>query len=232
MNFYIMVCVYFLIYCISLSMAIAETLYIPKNLENIFIGMSEDQFRASRKNAERFEIFGETGKNKNDESLDLYIEFTADAPFFKYVNYILVKGKLCAVKLSEVGKNEEFKTIRARILQGAIRKWGGNYQKIVNNIQHNEFIQKGMIQNHLVPSLLWKVNEIEIVLSYSLTKDEAERSSVEIDNIMSIGLVIFNRECLSPSLLVDLTKNLTIAKKEHDMLFEALNDRTTSPFFE
>lgn len=206
---------------------------MPKVLAGVYIGISHAQLTAVRPSVEKFELLGEQEQN---DALQLFDETIHDAPFSWYVSYGLVNGKLCMVRLSDDGQRQSFDSRRAKVLQGAIRKWGNDYRRLV----YREPIgQRGQgIGSSAGPlaALQWRRGDMEILLVYSATlkaQTPSARTNRGDERAKQLGISIFTKQCLPDSVRKEMLAGLGPARG-HDRreMFRDLKRKADPPLFE
>lgn len=208
---------------------------MPRKFENVFLGMTEKQMQESRKSAERIKDFpGEESENK-EYTFSIYTEQIKDSMFFKQAIYLFFNDNLCRV--SFLGKHLNQTNLK-RFLHGAIKKWGKDYNKFVYSLSKFDIKEEEILvakTNKIMPLLLWRINEIELRVTYSQPDDKPGKT-IASDEIKA-GLTITRNDCFpefirAHPLIATQTQNLSPVKGEsNEALFEMLNEQVTPPLF-
>jgi hypothetical protein len=192
---------------------------MPSMLKGVRLGMSVEELRRSRPAVELFEIFGEP-EVQGDDPNPLYYEQLANSPFFDTVAYAFCALKLCNVSLSATGQGEPFADREARILQGSMRRWGSDPEHLLSVSDEIAGVQ---IPRYKVPALLWRLDSLRILLTFSPQGPTAPRQPP------GIALSIFDPERLRQVLRQDPYNSLIPVPPAEDARLFALLDRQVEP---
>jgi hypothetical protein len=199
---------------------------MPSMLKGVRLGMSVEELRRSRPSVELFEIFGEPEVQGNDPN-PLYFEQLAKSPFFDTASYAFCALKLCKVTLSATGQGEPFADREARILQGAMQKWGSSPEHLLSVGDKVAGVQ---VPRYKVPALLWRPDSLRILLAFSSPPPaEGRQGPSAVQQPPGIALSIFDPERLRQALRQDPYSSLVPVPPAEDARLFALLDRQVEP---
>jgi hypothetical protein len=175
---------------------------MPRGFEALRLGMTESELRELRPGAEPFDLFGEP-EQKSDDSLNLYIESLTEDPFFDTVDFTFVRDRLCVVKWMLIGQPRDFAARRARLLQGAMQKWGGDFERVVLDWGYDASEEEDTRQvdlEKLLPGVRWARGAVEILIDYTPSESTRpganDRATTQLPKLFRLS--IYERSCLSP----------------------------------
>ncbi|MFY9826790.1 MAG: hypothetical protein WAM82_35880 [Thermoanaerobaculia bacterium] len=205
----------------SASAADAAANLLPKTLAGIALGMSEADFHKARPAAERFEIFGEP-EVKGDDPNPWYTEPLKGDPFFDLTSYTFIAHRLCAVSLSALGQGEPFRIKQAKVLQGAVRKWGSGFERLWQLPGSRGPKQAPAKQ----PALLWKLDSFRVLAKFS---DDRKSPKGRGD----LSLAVMDLRCLPANVKQEMFSTLVPASDAGAAAaFKILEAQVEPPLFE
>ncbi len=194
---------------------------MPVGFEAVALGMAADQLTEARPKAAPFDIFGEPEAPAADR-MRSFLEMGLTSPFFTQVTYTFAHEALCSVQFLGTGSAVNGAELRARLLQGAVRKWGEGYSRITYRESEIPGLDR---ERRLSPGLLWKLDESEILLRYSVDEPSEEQREPFVD------ITIFDRRCLPPRFKGWLTGIAAVRDTAHDGWFTELEAEVSPPLF-
>jgi hypothetical protein len=204
---------------------------MPAMLRGVRLGMAEQEFRAARPSAETFVILDEPESARNDPN-PLYVESFSGSPFFDSAMYLFCERRLCAVTLSAVGRGEGFADRQARVLQGALRKWGSQPERLLNlraqgfDPAEHMTLESSKVEPRKRGVLLWKTGGIDVLVTFAPLERPPGRARVRPGEI---GVTLTDPQLLSVDLRRNFFDALVPAQSEHDANLFALLDREAEP---
>jgi len=211
-----------------LVLALASS--FPEELKGLHFGMSVKELQAARPKASPFVLLGEP-EPQRPGAPDLYVEEDPKAPFFDHLDYTFFAHRLCIVKLTAMAP-PDFETRRARILKGALAKWGEAASRVLETPAPLAREGKAPLVFPPVPGLRWTSEDTEILLTYTPTATEASGGSERNPRPSYVALVLLNRSCLPAAVKQDWDKAIAPADDAaHARLFAALKQAASPPLF-
>lgn len=205
-------------------------LSLPKALTGLELGSPADRLTALRPKAHALDLLGEPEKKGR---VNLLIEDLPDEPLLRQAQYTLVDGRLCAVRLLARGQSAEPLEQRARVVQGALAKWGASPERyrFVDAALAPEAAKAGKA---LPPSgaLLWTRGEDHALLRFGGRRSAAESpTGRELPGF--VDLLILRESCLALPELRAWKNGLSPAPAGKSAeLFEELSATVRGPLFE
>jgi hypothetical protein len=201
---------------------------MPSFLAGVRLGMSLDELRRLRPGAQRFEIFGEP-EVRGDDPNPLYLEELRSSPFFDTASYAFCARKLCSVTLSSMGRGELFADREAKVLQGSLRKWGSDAERLLSV---GDKVAGMDVPRFRAPALLWKLDSLRVLLTFS-PFPEPPAGHRQAAASPGLSLSIFDPAPLRSVLRQDPFKSLVSAPPaEEQRLFALLNRQVQPPLFD
>jgi len=207
----------------------------PSMLRGLRIGMSEQELLAARPEAEKFEILEERESEKNDPN-PLYMEGFSGSPFFDTAMYSFCERKLCLVTLSAVGRGDGFAGRQAKVLQGALRKWGPNPEHLLSlrEAALDPAAQMSLEHSQVEPRkrgvLLWTVGRLRVLAVFA---PQEARQAGRRGRLGEIGVTITDPQLLSKEQRQIFFESLAPVRSASDAeLFDLLNRQAEPPLFE
>jgi len=200
----------------------------PSALAGIHLGMTEKELLQVRPAAHRFELLGEP-EVRGDDPNPLYQEEAVGAPYFDLAAYVFRGGRLNAVTLAATGSGEAFAACQARMIQGALRKWGASPERLLSLTAgtgggNADSVDLAARQRG---ALLWQQGALRVVLTFAPEDAVAGRA-----RLGEIGLVLADIATLSADLKASLFNSLVPAPSKEAHLFDLLERRAEAPLFE
>jgi hypothetical protein len=210
---------------------------MPRGFADVRLGISESKLKELRPAAAPFDIFNEREEVRGG-SPSLLIEFLAEDPFFDSVDYTLVADRLCIVKWALISQPEDFIARRARILSGAMRKWGDDFGRVALSLKLDSTPSDASAPvglENLFPGIRWIKEGVEILISYTPSggaarAPEGSEGSKTLPNL--IHLSIYDRSCLSPEFEKTIGSLLTVTDDLPPEFFRDLQAKTSGMLFE
>lgn len=200
----------------SIGAASQATNEMPRAFSKLRLGMSESEVRELRPDAAAFDIFGEPEQTTEDAP-SLLIEFLNDDPFFDTVDFTFVQDRLCIVKWARIKQGSDFSAMRSRVLQGAIRKWGDGFERIVQPWQLPESNEDDEAppskSSDPLPGIRWSADGTDILVSYTPSEGaspDKAGNAVPVALPDLIQLSIFQRSCLG-AMLEKIDRRIEVA---------------------
>jgi len=179
---------------------------MPTMLRGLRIGMSEQELRTARPAAEKFVFLEERESEKKDPN-PLYVESFSGSLFFDTGMYLFCQHKLCEVSLTAIGSGDRFADRQAKVLQGALRKWGQNPERFLNlgagslDPAGQMSLEHSKVEPRKRGALLWTLGSLKVAATFAPDEGKRERPA-------ELGVTI-----AAPQLL---------PKDQHRIFFESL----------
>lgn len=163
----------------------AKSQLMPASFEEVELGMSPERLVDARPDAVPFDVFGEP---EAEIAIESYVEIDLSSPFFEQVRYTFARDALCSAQFLRTGREAVSAELLARLLQGAVEKWGEGYTRIAYLEPEIPGLDRERRSN---PGLLWKIDGSEILLRYAVHEDVEDTRHEPFADV-----TIFDRHCL------------------------------------
>lgn len=204
---------------------IAEPPSMPAGFEGVRLGMSAEDLAEARAAAAPFDVFGEP-ETATADRIEVYMEPELTSDFFQQATYTFARERLCAAQFLTSGPAADRTPLRARVLQGAVRKWGEDYARISYRQPEVPGVEAEVSDRPPGPGLHWSFEGAEVLLRFSARSEDEARPAASY-----LSLTIFDRECLPAPFRQWLEGISPVARKVGDEWFGELETEVSPPLF-
>lgn len=187
-----------------------DLLSMPKELENVYLGMSLTELEKVRPTVKKDDLA---------YKIQTRFETNLDNPFFPYVAYDFSDNKLSKIILSEDGEPDFIQSRILGVIKGGIKKWGKEYIRKTRRVVVNDTTK----EQRFFPVFYWEKPQAKIMMTYIITSKEKKNSHYKLvifDPKFRLDEIQKFKEPQEPNEIEDAFKDVGIAESYEGPIFE------------